>query len=252
MRHPLGSGWCLAPENYASLDSSATNTYLGYSLEHSCFETDIVPWQLRPNRTYILAKGFEYFQTSKIDYRQILQDLTGHEYGFEFVIGAPDAIDVKNVVNVGNLNKTEFLSNLSRSKVLLGLGDPILSPSPYDALCLGVPFVNPIKGWDPKRPWDRSKWDSQHEALARLDPPYVYNVYYNDVEGFKKAIKTAMVTNLGERFVPEQMRSQAIVDRLGDIVFTNWKMRAIHFYEMNRLGNRRDGGGGWFIRTIAF
>ncbi len=66
------------------------------------------------------------------------------------------------------------------------------SPTPYEALCLGVPFINPILHWDENHPEDREGWDSMHGLLKLLDPPYVYNVKRGDREGFAKAIKSAI------------------------------------------------------------
>jgi hypothetical protein len=37
------------------------------------------------------------------------------------------------------LNKTEFYTQLAMSSVLVGVGKPRISPSPWDALCMGVP-----------------------------------------------------------------------------------------------------------------
>jgi len=47
------------------------------------------------------------------------------------------------VVNLRRLNQTEFMRELSDSKVLIGVGNPWWSSSPY-ALCQGVPFLNPV------------------------------------------------------------------------------------------------------------
>jgi hypothetical protein len=95
------------------------------------------------------------------------------------------------------------------------------SPTAYDALCLGVPFINPILGvraishlfiylyhprtyscaqWDKNKPTDKTRWNSQHNTLKALDPPYVYNVFKNDKEGFVNAVVQATSTPI-ERYV---------------------------------------------------
>jgi hypothetical protein len=33
-----------------------------------------------------------------------------------------------------------------------------------------------IRSWDTWNPEDRTKWDTQHDGLISLDPPYVYHV----------------------------------------------------------------------------
>lgn len=49
------------------------------------------------------------------------------------------AYDQSGLTNVGPLNKTEFYKHLAHSSVLVGVGQPRISPSPWDALCMGVP-----------------------------------------------------------------------------------------------------------------
>lgn len=43
------------------------------------------------------------------------------------------------------LNSTEFSWEVASSKAMIGMGNPYWSPSPYYALCLGVPFINPVR-----------------------------------------------------------------------------------------------------------
>lgn len=41
--------------------------------------------------------------------------------------------------NLGLLSQEQFYDELGHSKVLVGIGKPRTSPSPWDALCMGVP-----------------------------------------------------------------------------------------------------------------
>jgi hypothetical protein len=50
------------------------------------------------------------------------------------------------VVDLGKLNKEGFMSRLSESFVLVGAGRPLISPSPWDGLCLGVPVSSRLSG----------------------------------------------------------------------------------------------------------
>jgi hypothetical protein len=45
--------------------------------------------------------------------------------------------------------------------------------------------------WDPDNPADKTRWEAQHTPLMHLDPPYVYNVFRDDKEGFVKAVVEA-------------------------------------------------------------
>jgi len=56
----------------------------------------------------------------------------------------------------GRVSQDEFVKRVSGSSALIGVGMPITSPTPYEALCLGVPLINPIFHWDHSNPSDRS------------------------------------------------------------------------------------------------
>ncbi len=83
-------------------------------------------------------------------------------------------------------------NRLGMSRVLLGVGAPYLSPSPFVALCQGVresrvlpcaptprsclrpavaAFINPILDWDHDDPENRLKWKTQQPTLRWYDPP---------------------------------------------------------------------------------
>jgi len=88
------------------------------------------------------------------------------------------------------------------------------------------------------------QWVSQHSPLELLEPPYVYNVFQGDLEGFVKAVQDA-ISHPIERyvdadpylykncltiptcsFVPEQMRMPSIERRLGEILEKDWQREA--------------------------
>lgn len=65
---------------------------------------------------------------------------------------------VRGVVNLANdvpqtegeekkqrkLSSAEFVHEVGQSRMMVGVGGPWWSPSPYNALCQGVPFLNPV------------------------------------------------------------------------------------------------------------
>jgi alpha-1,3(6)-mannosylglycoprotein beta-1,6-N-acetyl-glucosaminyltransferase len=60
----------------------------------------------------------------------------------------------EGIVKLGGQSKHEYEMLLAYSKALLGIGLPQISPSPYNALCAGVPVVMPFwKKAPPGRGW---------------------------------------------------------------------------------------------------
>lgn len=58
--------------------------------------------------------------------------------GIDFIAAADtagDAFPFENVENLGRLPREQFHSAVAHSKVVLGVGSPRLSPTPYEALC---------------------------------------------------------------------------------------------------------------------
>jgi len=116
----------------------------------------------RNNQVWILMKQLTYVYNEQFAWNQSYFALASKELKLDFVGGwqidqryggwdpllkgeMKDFEDRKNgVVNLGRLNPIEFMQQVGRSKVMIGVGSPWWSPSPYNALCQGVPFINPV------------------------------------------------------------------------------------------------------------
>ncbi|EIM85956.1 uncharacterized protein STEHIDRAFT_168983 [Stereum hirsutum FP-91666 SS1] len=161
----------------------------------------------------------------------------------------PDMPSRENYENVGQRPREEFVRELARSRVLIGVGNPLISPTPYEALCLGVPFINPLYDVclpsflpsflplnpdplppDPSPPnpsppididlppydlnaQDPNKMPAQQPFLSVLGPPYVYHVHHGDEEGFVNAVREAL-DNPIDRYILDRMRLSEIEKRL--------------------------------------
>ncbi|KAF5379051.1 hypothetical protein D9615_005991 [Tricholomella constricta] len=247
---PLGSNWTLSPEDYARIvpdHNGVENVYLGYSIERTCKRIPIMPSSERPQQAYILAKDLKYFKSDRgFAWNNVsfvppypLSVMSGIRYNADTT--EPDTLP-HGITDLGPLNQTQFYTQLGKSRVLIGIGHPRLSPSPYDALCMGVPFINPILGWDDNDPDNRFKWESQHDALKWEDPPYVYNVRKDDEKGLWAAIKEALdhpierfrafLSSLLEgltvasRYILPSMTMDALKHRVAEIVERDWKGQA--------------------------
>ncbi|KAJ8690374.1 hypothetical protein PTI98_011802 [Pleurotus ostreatus] len=221
--------WTLSPENYPILapGNSKENFYLGYSIERTCVKKPFIPGDERPMQAYILAKQLSYFTDKNYMWKGVslvppfpLDLVAGMRNDTKGPSTIPDGIN-----NLGQLNQQNFYEQLSKSRVLIGIGSPRLSPSPYDALCMGVPFINPIFNWNRDDPQDRNRWDTQHDGLKFQDPPYVYHVRRDDGEGLWAAVKEAVDHPIPRYIVPD-MSMDALKYRLGILVEGDWKTPA--------------------------
>ncbi|KZT20785.1 glycosyltransferase family 18 protein [Neolentinus lepideus HHB14362 ss-1] len=232
--HPLGGAWTLSPENYPErTTNSLDNFYLGYSVERTCTKLPVVPLPERENRAYVFGKTLTYF--------------TEDSYAWPGV-HFPDAVaglaDSRNdiiagtgIKNLGRLNKETFYLEVAKSKALVGVGKPYLSPSPYDALCLGVPFINPITRWDEQDPDNRTRWSAQHDGLLWENEPYVYHVRKGDGEGLMAALDRAFHNPI-DRYIPRAMTMDALKARLADLIESDWKSRAEEVLEERAISGK--------------
>ncbi|KAJ7699014.1 hypothetical protein B0H17DRAFT_978024 [Mycena rosella] len=241
-RHPLGQRWVLAPEPFALQPDPnlvSNNTYLGYSIEADCALTPFVPPAARPAHAWVLAKLLRYLQPARgASWVKADFDAAAHRTGVTFALGAGlsnDEAEADRValeeglpdshINYGRMQKAEFMGKVAQTKVLVGVGLPLISPTPYNALCLGVPFINPLDGWDEANPDDTTKYHGQHAMMAFMKPPYVYNVRKGDRDGFVNAVAAALANPI-ESYVPERMRMSAVEARLAEIVDHDWEAEA--------------------------
>jgi hypothetical protein len=232
-QNPLGDKWTVAPEDYESI-GIGHNTYLGYSIEEPCHQQPFIPHSERDDQAYLLAKYLMFFTPEhEPAWTTVNYDAATNATGVKYLIastyvtggeGSPLALP-SNHLNIGQIGPAEFMEKLSKSRVLIGVGDPMLSPSPYDGLCMGVPFINPIMGWDHENPSDMSRWQTQHYLLQSLGPPYVYNVFKGDTDGFVQAIKDAISHPIAS-YVLERMRISSVEKRLAAILEKDWQSEA--------------------------
>jgi len=162
---------------------------------------------------------------SQDDFTSIAQN-----FSLEFVgttcrrTGGPDVpIELKSL---GFMNQDAFLDAVAHSKVMLGIGRPRISPSPWQALCLGVPFINPVKRTNPADPSNQLKWTTQHDTTRILSPPYVYHVQAGDSEALMDAFQK-ILENPIDRFIPEHMLFSSMQNRVAYLVDRDGKKLAL-------------------------
>ncbi|KAK4686065.1 hypothetical protein P7C73_g4063, partial [Tremellales sp. Uapishka_1] len=254
---PLGPQWTLSPEDYAQWNDGVGNNYLGYSIETRCRQT---PFRdERQHRGLTLGKRLEYFQgrdfywpgmlgpiAEKMPYawNKTLQAsepfemiATASTPGKGYYTDGIEPLPEPGITNLGHRPMLEWFDLVAESKFMLGVGRPLLSPSPYDALCFGVPFINVIFQWDRENPDDWTKWNTQHNALRPTGPPYVYHVQKNNREQLEAAIAMALENPI-DRYIPPHMRKEAVQERHRTLIETDWRKRARDYVQREYL----DGG----------
>ncbi|KAJ7754465.1 hypothetical protein B0H16DRAFT_1316290 [Mycena metata] len=245
--NPLGSKWTLSPEDVRPYGFG--NTYLGYSIEAQCAKHAFVPHAQRKRQVYILAKYLKFFLPKFTVWPPSYYDEAANATGLGFIMASrylPDGNRLgpgelsTSIQNLGEeaMKSDTFYDLLSHSVALVGVGNPALSPTPYDALCLGVPFINPINSWNKKDPEDRKHWQTQHGALKSLSPPYVYHVQKGDREGFVNAIRDAAANPI-ESYVFERMKMSSVKDRLAKILTHDWKEEAALLLKARQEGSEK-------------
>ncbi|WRT65680.1 uncharacterized protein IL334_002625 [Kwoniella shivajii] len=241
--NPLGAHFTLSPENYAMWNHGIGNHYLGYSIESRC-KAITLP-SSKEHKGMALGKYSKYFNTSSTEWvwgkddilNQVVNTMpeSDEKEKFELIatIGhyeksevTEDHVRFHEMNNLGPLPQDEWYQTLASSKFLVGVGKPKISPSPYDALCFGVPFINPVLSWNRTDPDDWTKWYSQHDGLRPYGPPFVYHVQKNNKEQLEEAMRLA-IENPIDSFIPPPMTRTAVRDRHRALVETDWKPWAI-------------------------
>ena len=83
-----------------------------------------------------------------------------------------DSID-----NVGHLSQEGWHALLHESAFVLGLGDPVIGPTPVEALAAGCAYLNPVYPAPRQLGQNaRVKLRTQHDPLAAVGPPAVLDV----------------------------------------------------------------------------
>lgn len=247
--HPLGGGWTVSPEDYHNHPGGSRhnthNFYLGYSIEKYCKAHTYVDKNERKNRAFVFAKQVSYFDESHFVFwnndRTFADMKEKLHIDFLAVAGnAKDKLEDPGLTNIGRQPMDQFYEEVANSKLMVGTGSPWLSPTPYDGLCLGLPFINPINGFNRNDPDDREEWNCQHNGLWAMEPPYVYMVHREDIKGLEDAIRQAK-NNPIDSYTPPHMTIESNTLRHKNLINLNWRNLAlVREQELREVAERKD------------
>ncbi|KLT39212.1 hypothetical protein CC85DRAFT_288771 [Cutaneotrichosporon oleaginosum] len=234
-------------------------TYLGYAIPDE--DPEIIPFHDRPMRAYILSKRVQYFydvygkpmigrdQITRA-YHELRQEFPTFEFVGAFIDDrskeqheALGPMEIpEGVRNLGKLGPEAWAHEVSNSRAMVGIGFPVSSPSPYQALARGVPFINPHRineGHDPNDPY--TWFISQHEFLRILSPPEVYQYPEYDYDAFVDAIRQAMTHEMKPHLL-ERLTRKALDQRMRDWVEADWRHAASVILENRLNGHETEYG----------
>lgn len=116
----------------------------------------MVDFENRDKAVAILAKTSNYFKSLEGKWDAIAQGC--QDFGADMWSFASIKNDIPiptPLVKIGRLSRADYGRKTAHARVLLGIGDPPISPTPYGFLCRGIPAVLPYRGDTPTpEGWD--------------------------------------------------------------------------------------------------
>ncbi|CDZ97719.1 hypothetical protein [Phaffia rhodozyma] len=206
---PLGPKWTLVPEK-----PDSRRQYLGYSIEKHCMARKVPSYKIRSKKrqVWVLAKWIHFFTDDSFPYSKDIFVRAAKELDVEF-IGAWRIEDtdghVPGVRHLGDgniLTSEKFDEALVSVLAVVGVGAPWISPTPYQSVCFGIPFVNPTI-------WGGAS--SQHPFAQQFvgEEHGIYTVVEKDDDMFISQLAKA-ISKPHDRYVPPHMTRKAMVDRV--------------------------------------
>lgn len=184
-------------------------------MEGECAKERVVPHEERNQSILVMGKQMAAIHPQSdivtYDFKYVLNRL--REAGIEH----PDLLSTFNLetadfaggndvpqefINMGQLPREQFSELLGSIGVLLGIILPVISPTPYLALCRGTPVVMPYRGQHDEEHTahpDISQWVAysphwQHGPISSLPEPYVYNYELGNMDALSDALIKAIKT----------------------------------------------------------
>ncbi|BEJ16770.1 hypothetical protein CspHIS471_0601710 [Cutaneotrichosporon sp. HIS471] len=238
--HILGNKWVLTPYAYPG------HTHVPMSIEQACLALPPVTQEDKDqaDAVIVLAKLPQYFhvgpaKTAVAAFGRIRDAITPTKLWTATTDNEIERYPLPEAVTqLGKQDPETYQGLVGKARALLGIGLPVISPTPYEALCRGVPVILPYT--DPKMPTPQPGWSMygmsyQHGPLQALGEPYVYSYNVHDPDDLLDKLQRALRTPI-EPFIPEDMKTSAVHARIREVLLHNWEG------EYNRILREREGG----------
>lgn len=220
----LGHAWTVSSFQYPG------HTYMPFSVQFTCMNKSD-PQHVKEDRLFVLGKSAEFFYEPHAppieSWRDIIEG-TGLSITSAAAEGdgkhhweIPDGVET-----MGHLSKVDFAAAMGKSRAMLAIGRPTISPSPYEALCQGTPVLMPYYRNKSADPWEIfSAAYSQHGPAIELGEPYVYAYRGGDVADLIRQAKKAAATPI-EKYIPTEMTIDSLSHRILWYMYFDWEALA--------------------------
>ncbi|GFH52462.1 hypothetical protein CTEN210_08938 [Chaetoceros tenuissimus] len=205
----LGDDFFTPKQVLTPFDWQKSNTFLGFFphfhiTQNSTNDATEDTLPLKKERIgLVLSKDGDFFDEQAL---RVIDSLVQHNFTIHTTCKLHNCsmfLKRKGVVNHKKLTPTMYVKLMEESAFMLGIGNPIISPSPIIAMAKGVPFLNPKRFEDMY----------QHPPLVKVGEPYVYNIedFDNIADIIDKAEKA--VENPIKLFVPSDFDKANVIER---------------------------------------
>ncbi|GMK58308.1 hypothetical protein CspeluHIS016_0503400 [Cutaneotrichosporon spelunceum] len=128
------------------------------------------------------------------------------------------------LTQLGPQEPDAYVRLVGGARALLGISLPVISPTPYEALCRGVPVVLPYAEEAVPNPdgWSMYGMAFQHGPLQALGEPHVYSYAARDADDLLAKLQRALRTPIGP-FIPDDMTTAAVHARVRQVLLHDWE-----------------------------
>lgn len=199
----------IPPNRFLTAFGSPWNTFLGYMIDDNSHgrALETIPKKVQG---VVWGKDPKHFE-KKIG---MLQSLLNEIPSLTLVSTSTKPLFKHNrMVWKGHLSSEGWLSLLAESKVLIGLGDPLLGPSAIDAIRLGCVYMNPT--YTPQ--YTKKGYSSQHPYAAAHMAHAVCSYKEADAPSLTHCVKQALSSPPLERKIPQDFTKDAYLGRVKQV-----------------------------------
>lgn len=199
----------IPPNRFLTAFGSPWNTFLGYMIDDSSHgrALESIPKKVQG---VVWGKDPKHFEKKIGMLQSLLDDIPSLTL---VSTSTKPLFQHSRMVWKGHLSSDAWLALLAESKVLIGLGDPLLGPSAIDAIRLGCMYMNPT--YTPQN--SKKGYNSQHPYAAANMAHAVCSYKEADAPSLTHCVKQALSSPPLERKIPQDFTKEAYLSRVKQV-----------------------------------